>query len=281
MKIIISRKGFDNANGKCASPILPDGDMVSMPIPTEESSGLKFEEIFYQGRTYAQMCKELSEKAYHLYPSGFCHLDPDIREDIRSEKIPGWKSAFGQTGAAQGYLQGQNVDVGDIFLFFGTFHQTEEKDGKLSYCRGRRGKSVDFYVKSDLHIIYGYLQVGEIITDPGRIKREYPWHPHSRFSDKNNVLYIPADKLIINGEDQGVKGYGVLNYDKKRVLTKEGRSKGNWIKRVFYMPENVAGNRKNSSKSEDALYYAGIWQEIVLKDTTEELIDWVKELILS
>ena len=114
-----------------------------------------------------------------------------------------------------------------------------------------------------------------------RIKREYPWHPHSRFSDKNNVLYIPADKLIINGEDQGVKGYGVLNYDKKRVLTKEGRSKGNWIKRVFYMPENVAGNRKNSSKSEDALYYAGIWQEIVLKDTTEELIDWVKELILS
>ena len=32
MKIIISRKGFDNANGKCASPILPDGDMVSMPI---------------------------------------------------------------------------------------------------------------------------------------------------------------------------------------------------------------------------------------------------------
>lgn len=228
MKIIISRKGFDNANGKCASPILPDGDMVSMPIPTEESSGLKFEEIFYQGRTYAQMWKELSEKAYHLYPSGFCHLDPDIREDVRSEKIPGWKPAFGQTGAAQ-----------------------------------------------------GYLQVGEIITDPGRIKREYPWHPHSRFSDKNNVLYIPADKLIINGEDQGVKGYGVLNYDKKRVLTKEGRSKGNWIKRVFYMPENVAGNRKNSSKSEDALYYAGIWQEIVLKDTTEELIDWVKELILS
>ena len=47
------------------------------------------------------------------------------------------------------------------------------------------------------------------------------------------------------------------------------------------MPENVAGNRKNSSKFEDVLYYAGIWQEIVLKDTTEELIDWVKELILS
>lgn len=107
MKIIISRKGFDNANGKCASPILPDGDMVSMPIPTEESSGLKFEEIFYQGRTYAQMWKELSEKAYHLYPSGFCHLDPDIREDIRSEKIPGWKPAFGQTGAAQGYQIGR------------------------------------------------------------------------------------------------------------------------------------------------------------------------------
>ena len=34
--------------GNVPAPILPDGDMVSMPIPTEESSGLKFEEIFYQ-----------------------------------------------------------------------------------------------------------------------------------------------------------------------------------------------------------------------------------------
>ena len=140
MKIIISRKGFDNANGKCASPILPDGDMVSMPIPTDESSGLKFEEIFYQGRTYAQMWKELSEKAYHLYPSGFCHLDPDIREDVRSEKIPGWKPAFGQTGAAQGYLQGQNVDVGDIFLFLEHFIRQKKRMGNCHIAGGDVGR---------------------------------------------------------------------------------------------------------------------------------------------
>ena len=63
------------------------------------------------------MWKELSEKAYHLYPSGFCHLDPDIRKMSEAKRYLGWKPAFGQTGAAQGYLQGQNVDVGDIFLF--------------------------------------------------------------------------------------------------------------------------------------------------------------------
>jgi len=34
MKIILSRKGFDSSVGGCASPILPDGKMLSLPIPT-------------------------------------------------------------------------------------------------------------------------------------------------------------------------------------------------------------------------------------------------------
>ena len=34
MKVIISRKGFDSSAGKMASPILPDGRVISLPIPT-------------------------------------------------------------------------------------------------------------------------------------------------------------------------------------------------------------------------------------------------------
>src|SRR5437763_11628659 len=35
-KIILSRKGFDSAAGGCASPVLPDGRLVSFPIPDDE-----------------------------------------------------------------------------------------------------------------------------------------------------------------------------------------------------------------------------------------------------
>lgn len=36
MKFILSRKGFDSGYGGCASPILPDGTMLSIPIPVEK-----------------------------------------------------------------------------------------------------------------------------------------------------------------------------------------------------------------------------------------------------
>ena len=34
MKLILSRKGFDSSAGGIASPILPDGRMISLPIPS-------------------------------------------------------------------------------------------------------------------------------------------------------------------------------------------------------------------------------------------------------
>jgi hypothetical protein len=33
MKVILSRKGFDSEYGGIASPILPDGTLLSLPIP--------------------------------------------------------------------------------------------------------------------------------------------------------------------------------------------------------------------------------------------------------
>ena len=34
MKIILSRKGFDSENGGYPSPILPNGTLLSIPIPS-------------------------------------------------------------------------------------------------------------------------------------------------------------------------------------------------------------------------------------------------------
>lgn len=36
MKVILSRKGFDSANGGIVSPVFPDGRMLSFPIPSKD-----------------------------------------------------------------------------------------------------------------------------------------------------------------------------------------------------------------------------------------------------
>lgn len=40
MKIILSRKGFDSENGGYPSPILPDGSLLSIPIPFAYNNNL-------------------------------------------------------------------------------------------------------------------------------------------------------------------------------------------------------------------------------------------------
>ena len=45
--MILSRKGFDSKNGGIASPILPDGTLLSLPIPQE--NGREYEELRYNG----------------------------------------------------------------------------------------------------------------------------------------------------------------------------------------------------------------------------------------
>lgn len=43
------------------------------------------------------------------------------------------------------------------------------------------------------------------------------------------------------------------------------------------MPEHVYGNRKNSAEGA-GIYYAGVWQELVL-DESHGLLDWAKSII--
>ena len=47
MKIILSRKGFDSQNGKTPSPIMPNGDLISMPIPSGDKD--RYQGLVYQG----------------------------------------------------------------------------------------------------------------------------------------------------------------------------------------------------------------------------------------
>lgn len=267
MKIILSRKGFDSSNGGVPSPIMPDGTLLSMPIPSIDDSAA-FSEIEWNGQLYSDILKQISPK--RVYDK--CHVDPDIREN-RINRIDGWKPAFGQTGSAQGVLANAGVERGDIFLFFGWFRRVEETANGYRYVKRNPD---DFYSGNDIQIVYGYLQVGDILTETDEI-RKYYWHPHSNtevYTSKNNVLYIPTDKLSIAPD---LKGYGTLDYREDRVLTMEGMGRATWNEYEFLMSEHVSGKRKNSAKGE-GLYYSGIWQELVINES-EDLMEWVKKII--
>ncbi len=217
MKVILSRKGFDSENGGCPSPILPDGQMVSMPIPYR-GDNCRFDELrFPDGRDYLAAVEDLRAKEADVFE---CHLDPDIRKDARVSVPAGWKPAFGQVNSAEGHLEKQGVKEGDLFLFFGLFRKTEYRNGKLSFVKGS-GK---------IHAIYGWLQIGQMLR--GTQVRNLPWHPHSddghiyRANGKltNNTIYVASDRLKLDGKETGWPGAGVFPYAEKRVLTTPGAS---------------------------------------------------------
>ena len=267
MKIILSRKGFDSSNGGCASPIMPDGTLLSMPIPSNDIDS--FSDLCWNDTTYHDILSDL--RPNRSYEN--CHVDPDIRVNNHITPIDEWVPAFGQINAAQGVLKNSGVEVGDIFLFFGWFRHVEKTEKGYRYVR--RNKA-DFYAGADLNIIYGYMQVGKILTDPNEIAK-YSWHPHSskrRLANSSNALYLPTENLSF---DSTMKGYGTLDYRKNRVLTMNGKGRATWNEYDFLMPEHVYGNKKNSAKGE-GLYYCGIWQELVVYES-EELLEWVRGIV--
>lgn len=95
MKTILSRKGFDSQYGGMPSPILPDGTLLSLPIPAK-TDDTKFTDLAWNKKSYYNIIHELKENS-KIEEKYRCHLDPDIRECI-IERPSGWQPAFGQEG---------------------------------------------------------------------------------------------------------------------------------------------------------------------------------------
>lgn len=93
MKVVLSRKGMDSRAGGIPSPILPDGTLLSLPIPNEKS-GVPYGDLVYKGRTYQQIIQQI-HPTFDFQKHPFCHLDPDIYGVLKN-KHAGWKPAFGQ-----------------------------------------------------------------------------------------------------------------------------------------------------------------------------------------
>ena len=148
MKVVLSRKGFDSANGGIPSPIMPDGEMLSFPISSWSEKMLS--DLRFGRESYADIYSDLAGYRCDLS----CHVDPDLAS-CRHRKTPkGWAPAFGQANSALGYLNDTvGVEPGDLFLFFGWFHAVERIGGMYQYVRD----SGDFFRDCDLHVIWGYM----------------------------------------------------------------------------------------------------------------------------
>lgn len=224
MKLILSRKGFDSSNGKCPSPILPDGTLLSLPIPSDKSDADTYSALQWNGKTFDKIIYSLHPKT-SLQANSFCHLDPDIRADVKKRSME-WQPAFGQRSSSLSVLRNNGVGIGDLFLFFGWFKETEyAPNGELRYKRNA----------PDLHIIYGYMQIGSIIEKKENVPVWLTNHPHVSYNDswaKNiNALFIPSQALSLL---PNIKGCDVLNFREDRVLTKRGYSRGKWDLPSFF-----------------------------------------------
>lgn len=263
MKILFSRKGFDSGYGRIPSPILPDGTLLSLPIPSE-SDRIKFSDIKYDGKSYYDIIRELNPKT-KIIASDTCHLDPDIRKNI-TMRPRGWEAAFGQRNAALGHLYNQGVGIGDIFLYFGWFKQTELIDDKLKYVKGA----------PDLHVIYGYLQIGDIITQIDSIPNWLKSHPHAAstyWENCKNSIFLSTEKLSIKPI---LPGAGCLKFNRNLVLTKDGCSRSIWNLPDFFKKLPISYNGK--AWKEDGFHAAAKGQEFVC-EATDEVIRWIKSFL--
>lgn len=206
-KVIISRKGFDSGSGGMASPII-DGRLLSLPIP-DSRSAIRYTSLRDQsGISYGALINQLGDKKPR-----YAHLDPDLiyRDQPREA---GWKPTFGQCNASLSHLRGECVGVGDLFLFFGWFREAEKQKGKWRFKPNGL----------NAHIIFGWMEVGEIIdltTDdvPAWAKH----HPHCQASftsnSGGNALFVAKEHSSFW---QGKSGAGIFSLEESFQLTEPG-----------------------------------------------------------
>ena len=279
MKVILSRKGFDSANGGIASPIFEDGTMLSFPIPSKDhdKDKIAYEELTCNKILLNELLENLGYKG-----DKYCHLDPDLDSTRRVVPVKGWKPAFGQINQSASYLINNQIVSGDLFLFFGNFRHVVKSHGKYKFAH-RNKNSEDPYYGKEMQIIWGYLQVGEIISDP-KEQEKFFWHPHAcekrLFKENNNLIFTAAEHLSFAPD---MPGCGIFSYNEKRVLSIPGKPKATWKKEKAYDVDNIneinnrKSKRKNSAKDPEGIYYAGIWQELVLKDNKDSE-NWAKSI---
>lgn len=278
MRVILSRKGFDSGYGGVPSPILPDGRMISLPIPDRDAP-VTYSEVHRDGINLGDLAADLSKG--EVRRDYRAHLDPDL--DIGAVvRPPGWKPIFGQQSAALGHLRNENVGPGDLFLFFGWFRSAEQHEGRWRYVRGSR----------PIHAIWGWMLIGAIHACrslPSDVAKWAAGHPHLQ-GDRSEVndVFVAADEFVVGGKRQS--GAGIFNAGPSRLLTVPGKSPSNWSMPAWMHPAqgittlSYHGDMKRWVAVDEQtcqLATVGKGQEFVLKAQDDALIKTWLEAVFS
>ncbi len=275
MKIILSRKGTDSSTGGLASPVFPDGRLLSLPIPQKDGP-VRYSQLHFDGLPLSRLIKQLGGRSWR---SG-CHLDPDIDPRLGLSGTD-WQPAFGQSGSAQRHLEQEGVREGDLFLFFGWFREVEKVQGRWRYRPGA----------ADMHHLYGWLQVGQIVKpEPGLLTR-YPAlenHPHLNKDYPFNTLYLPTERLSLPSGETGLPGSGCFSHHREVLrLTEAGANRSQWRLPPEFWPQDfqqaLSYHRQPWRWQQDGdqirLQAAARGQEFVLDPAvTGDMATWLKRL---
>lgn len=229
-RLVLSRKEFDSGYGGVPSPILPDGRLLPLPIPAMQDA-FRLGDLHAPGVALGLLLRDLSGGRHSRRTR--VHLDPDLdrRPDLR---LPGWRPALGQNGAAQSHLTRQGAGPGTVFLFFGWFREVHRHAGRWRYVPGA----------PDLHVLYGWLEVAEvlpIVTAREQCLHRHPWiadHPHvanpDHYRGADNMLYIGREHSAFAAD---VPGGGVFSrYTSALRLTAQGASRSVWVLPEWFHP---------------------------------------------
>lgn len=252
MKVSFSRKGFDAANGGQPNAILPDGTLLPFPIPSKDGHPYTYGSLYQGEQSLYDILAELKSRP-KVDKDDACHLDPDLKRDV-TERSEGWRPAFGQADQSLSELRNNGFGTGDLFLFFGWFRETEYRNGRLRYKRN----------SPDIQMIYGYMQVGEIVKAGDIIPEWLLTHPHAlriKNGSTRDAIFLPTDKLSFAPE---LAGASMLHYDSELVLTAPGMSRSKWALPDFFKKENVKIGH-SPRQPEDGSYFqsAAIGQEMI------------------
>jgi len=281
MKIILSRKGFDSRFGGVPSPILPNGQMLSLPIPSEIGCAASHCENIEPN--IVRLANDLTHG--RIGNKTLIHVDPDLTESTLP-RMPGWRPLFGQDGAAQSHLANQKIGSGDLFLFFGWYRHVQFHNGRWRYLRNCTG----------FHSLFGWMQVGEVIdVDAVGIQNLPTWacdHPHVRHAEviagQHNTLYVASDKLALSNNCVSTPGAGVFSqWTEALKLTAPGQTRSVWRVPLWLEPKNrppltyhTDPTRWTHNDGELHLRSVPIGQEFVLDtDYYPEAIRWALNII--
>lgn len=314
MKVIFSRKGFDSSYGGFPSIILPDGQMISFPIPEKgkkktmnetdsKIKGIEAENLkFILADKKELSLKEIFEK-YNIQKikipgntpteqeveNTIFHYDPQIQNVVQRIydqdnnkiiNITNEYAAFGQSRAAASHLLNQKISKDDVFLFFGTFKWT-----------GKDKKN-----RKEFHALWGYMIVDDVfnidnefthfngIEDYNNPSSKYPnlkFHPHY-----NNKKHEGKKNIIICS-----KRFGTFIFDEDKLkLTENDSTKSHWKIPNFWKISDknakitMTYNTNNLEEILDdgnlKIKSASIGQEFVINKYNPEIMkDWLEKIL--